>query len=368
MQLLITKQQLQRAIGSVSRLASAKMPLPILSNILLEVKESQLSLSVTNLELGISTTIPIEGAEEGQFTVPARLFTEFVQQVTDPLLTLKVTDNATLLITSDHASAKIRGLDASEFPGLPFTDDEPTVTFAAQDLKSAIDLVLFSTALDDTRPVLGGVYWTARHNELILASTDGYRLAEKRLKTSRHDTSDCSAIVPKQTLLELSRILSDTPGDISVIVGDNQIQFRSDFVRVVSRLIEGNYPSYEAIIPNSYQTRVTAHAGDLATGLKTAQLFARDTGNVVKLNIQPGGGLTIEAVSDARGEAQSQLTAITEGEGLSIAFNVKYLLDALSVIQSDNVFLELSSPDRPVVIRPSNTKDYFSLVMPLKID
>jgi DNA polymerase-3 subunit beta len=363
----ITHKDLVNGMGVVSRLASGKMPLPILNNILIQGEDNSLIFSVTDLELGIEVKLPAQVAEPSKFTVPARLLNEFVQSTHEKSFEGKV-DNAALFLKTDHSQVTIKGLDASEFPGLPFVDQPATFHLNPKEAKEAIDGVLFATAVDETRPALAGVYWVTSEQILIMAATDSYRLAERRIKAASKITSPCSAIVPKKTLLELSRMLTDEVGDISVFVGDNQIQFAFGSVRLVSRLIEGTYPNYQAIIPKDHQTRITANHSDLVSGLKTVGLFARDSGNTIKLIVVPGKGMTLQSLADQRGEAINQVTAIVEGEEATIVFNVKYLLDALSVIHAENVFLELNGAVKPVIMRPTNTKEYFSLVMPLKID
>jgi DNA polymerase-3 subunit beta len=367
MQFHIAHKDLQQGLNIVSRLASGKMPLPILNNILIQGSEGYLTLSVTDLELGIQVKLPAKVTNPSSFTVPARLLTEFIQNNTDKSFEGKV-DNAALFLKTDHSQVTIRGLDASEFPGLPFTDDAPTFHLTPKELKESIDSVLFATAVDDTRPVLAGSYWYTAEQQLIMVATDSYRLAERRVKVATKITKECSAIVPKKTLMELSRLLGDESVDISVFVGDNQIQFSFGSTRIVSRLIEGKYPPYQAIIPKEHQTRVTANHHDLVAGLKMVGLFTKDSGNTIKQVVVPGKGMTLQSLADQRGEAVNQVTAIVEGEEMTIVFNVKYLLDALGVIAAENIFLEYNGSNKPLILRPTNTKEYFSLVMPLKID
>jgi DNA polymerase-3 subunit beta len=367
MHFIVTKQHLNKGLQAVSRLASGKMPLPILNNILIEAETGVITLSVSNLELGIQVTVPGKTEEPGKFTVPAKTFHEFIQNCTDSTIEGKVSDNATLVLKTDHTNVKIRGLDASEFPNLPFTTDKPSLQVNAKALKDAIDRAVFATAIDDTRPVLAGVLFLGKNGEFITVATDSHRLAEKRMKLVHLD-KEFSVIVPKFAALELSRIAGDEAGDISVIVGDNQIQFEMSNLKIVSQLIEGKYPDYEAIVPKEYRTRVTADTGDLSAGLKTVNLFARDAGNTVKLSVIPGKGMTIESKGDQRGEATNQVTAITEGDELTISFNVKYFLDALTAIQADNIFIEFNGTEKPAILRPANSKEYYSLLMPLRVD
>jgi DNA polymerase-3 subunit beta len=368
MQFTIEKSQLNQGLNKVSRLANARMPIPILNNILLNVQVDQLTLSVTDLELGIQTALPVEVRTEGSFTVPARLLTEFILASQEKTLEGDVSDKATLTLKGAQSQVKIRGLDASEFPTLPFIEGDPTLSVRATELKEAIDLVSFATAIDDTRPVLAGILVTAIDKELILAATDSYRLAEKRIKLHQPAKNPCSVIVPKRTLMELSRLLADEPGDISVFVGDNQIQFSYNQTRLVSRVIEGSYPQYINIVPKEYRTRVTANLPDCVAALKMSQLFAREAGNLISMTMVPGLGVTVESAASQKGEANNTFTAITEGEEIKMSFNVKYLLDALQVVKAENVFLELSGVDKPIMIRPANSPEYFSLVMPLKMD
>lgn len=368
MHFAITRTHFQNGLTKVSRLATGRVPLPILNSILISCEGGKVRLEATDLELGIRVNCPAKVEQPGSFTVPARLLSEFIQNCPDTTFEAKVVDEAVLNLKSEMAQAKIRGFNASEFPGLPFVNEAPTFHTSTQQLKEAIDSVSFASAIDDTRPVLAGVLLTGTKDQLTLAATDSYRLAERSIKTTKELKKPCSAIVPKSALLEFSRLLADEPGEASVFVGENQIQLVTGQVEVLARLIEGNYPNYQAIIPNEYRTRVTAHLGEFITSVKLANLFAREAGNVAKLAVTPGKGMTISSVADQKGEAMSRLTAIAEGEELTIAFNVKYLLEALSVIKADNVFVELTSPDRPALLRPANSKEYLSLIMPLKVD
>lgn len=368
MEFTIEKKTLNNGLNQVSRLAAARMPLPILNNILIEADKGILILSVTDLELGIQTQLNAEVDTPGKFTVPAKLLHEFVQASTEIKFKGDVSDKATLTLKGNQSQAKIRGMDASEFPGLPFVDKPATFQVRSVEFKEAIDLVSYATAIDDTRPALAGISISVKENELVLAATDSHRLAEKKVKLLAPAEQACSVIVPKRTLLEMSRLLSDEAGDISVFVGDNQFQCSFGYTKMVSRLIEANYPPYQAIIPKEYQTRVTANLGDCIAALKMSQLFAREAGNMIVLTMVPGGGVTVESVAHQKGESVNQFTAITEGEELRMTFNVKYLLDALAVIKADNVFLEFNGVDKPLVVKPANSKEYISLVMPLRTD
>lgn len=368
MEFIASHEMLNRGLTQVNRLASVKMPLLILNNLLLAAENNSLTFSTTDLELGIETTIEAEVVKEGKFTVPSRLFYEFIQASNEPRITGRVTDNASLALTGQQSQVKIRGLDASEFPALPFQDSEPLFQIKAPALKEAIDFVSYAAAIDDTRPALAGFYLRIDSDQFIIVATDSYRLVERKMKTATPAAKPAAVIVPRRTMTELARLIVDQAGDISVIVGENQIQWRWGNTRVVSRLIEGNYPQYQSIIPNEYRTRVTAHVGDFAAALKLSQLFAREAGNIITLHIVPGQGMTVEAAANQRGEATHQFTAIAEGEELKVTFNVKYLLDALATMGADNVFLEFSGADRPVLLRPANTTEALALVMPLKID
>lgn len=368
MQFTVERNNLNQGLAKVSRLASAKMPIPILNNILLNLQLDQLTLSVTDLELGVQTNLAVETTSEGSFTVPARLLTEFILASNEKSFTAEVSDKSILTLKGNQSQVKIRGLAADEFPALPFVEAEPTFTVKATDLKEAIDLVTFAAASDDTRPVLAGILITAVEKELLLASTDSYRLAEKKIKLSQPTKTACSVIVPKRTILELTRLIADEVGDITVFVGDNQIQFSFSQTKVVSRLIEGAYPAYINIVPKGYRTRVTANLPDLIAALKMSQLFAREAGNLVSMTMVPGNGVKVESAASQKGEASNTFKAITEGEEVKMAFNVKYLLDSLQVLKAENAFLEFSGNDKPILIKPANSQEYYSLVMPLKVD
>lgn len=368
MKFSVNLNQFNQGLTKVSRLASTRMPMPILNNILIEAEEGMIGLSATDLEIGIHSVVPAESVQAGRFTVPARLLQEFVQSSGEQTLVGELLDNSYLTLKGNQSQVKIRGQEAGEFPSLPFSDSQPTFELSAGNLKEGLEAVLFAAATDDTRPVLSGVLLTGEKQTLTLAATDSYRLAERQIQLNGPVSQPFSVIVPKRTILEIVRLISEAAGDVSVFVGDNQVELLIDETRLVSRLIEGTYPPYQSIVPNEYRTRVTADAGELSSALKTSQLFAREVGNLITLTMAPGQGVTVQAAGSQTGEATNQFTAITEGDGLTIGFNAKFLLDALAAAKADNLFLEFNGADRPVVVRPANSKGYFSLVMPLKLD
>ncbi|TSC66530.1 MAG: dnaN [Candidatus Berkelbacteria bacterium Gr01-1014_85] len=368
--LKLDRSSLLKAINLTSRLASNRPALPALSFLLFEAVDSKLIIYATNLEQ--STKVELEAQIEAnyRFTLPGRLFNEYLNSINSIELELRLINPTTIECLTENGRVEFRGLDPDEYPQPSFTQDKPLLSLPASEWKQAFSLVVYATALDDTRPTLAGVFILVSNDELVIAATDSYRLAEKiiKLKTPLKLSNPQKLIIPKESISELVRLLSDQSGDTSVFVGDNSIEWQVDGLRFSSRLIDGNYPDYRAIIPTEHQTRLTVNTADCLAALKTTQLFAREVGNTVKLTAEPDNGLTIESVADQRGQALQKLTAITEGQPMQASFNVKYLLDALSVMSADNLFFENQAADRPLVIRETNLTGYLALVMPLRLD
>ncbi len=368
--LKLNRSSLLKAINLTSRLASNRPALPALSFLLFEAVDTKLTIYATNLEQ--STKVELEAQIEAncRFTLPGRLFNEYLNSINSIELELRLINPTTIECLTENGRVEFRGLDPDEYPLPSFTQDKPLLSLPASEWKQAFSLVVYATALDDTRPTLAGVFILVANDELVIAATDSYRLAEKiiKLKTPLKLSNPQKLIIPKESISELVRLLSDQSGDTSVFVGDNSIEWQVDGLRFSSRLIDGNYPDYRAIIPTEHQTRLTVNTADCLAALKTTQLFAREVGNTVKLTAEPDNGLTIESVADQRGQALQKLTAITEGQPMQASFNVKYLLDALSVMSADNLFLENQASDRPLVIRETNLTGYLALVMPLRLD
>lgn len=377
------QDRLAKGLSIVSRAVTSKV-LPVLSNILIAADDARLKLAATNLEIGITCWIGGKVEEEGATTVPARLLTEFVNSLPRDAkidMSLDVRTQTLNLRCAQH-DARIKGIDASEFPVIPTGDGARPLPVPAVAFRHMLDQVLFAAASDETRPILTGVLTELRENRLTLAAADGFRLALREYTLGQPVPEPISIIVPARSYSELGRVISqvemEEDADLDIIVAphQNQILFRlqdaDPNVDFVSQLIEGNFPDVRAIIPSTCNTRVVVDTQALLGALRVAYLFARDAANIVRLNITPGGGITagslqITASSPEQGDDVSSLEAMVEGDPIEIAFNVRYLIDAVSAIREPEVVLETTAPSRPGVIRPNGNPQYVCVIMPMHI-
>ncbi|MBI2589867.1 DNA polymerase III subunit beta [Candidatus Berkelbacteria bacterium] len=367
MEVIITQENFNRGLQIVSRVATTKSSLPILANIYLSAESGQLKLSATDLEIGVITFIGAKVKTEGAITLPARLLVDFVTSNTDATLTFSFKGTEATL-RSDRYEAVIHGLDPSEFPPIPAPSAKSNIRVPAMILRRALQDTVFAAAIDDARPVLNGLYLSASERELVLAATDSYRLAEKRLKLAEALNKPMAAILPARVVIELGRILPDSEQEVTLSLAENQLSLEFDQTQVVSRLIEGTFPDYRQIIPVKSATTITAERSQLIAAVRMASLFARDASHQVRLAAKAPEMLRLTAVSSAVGKNQATAPAEVAGDPVEIAFNAKFLLDALNVIHTDTIKLELAGTDRPGVLRPEGETDYLSLVMPLRVD
>jgi len=372
------QQDLSRGLSAVSHAVSSRSTLPILANILVATDHGRLKLSATNLEIGINCWVDAQVHEEGTTTVPAKLLTDFVNSLPQASVDITVPEGSnTMSIKSLLSSANIKGMDASEFPLIPSAEGgEEPVLLDATLLKEMIEEVAFAAADDDSRPVFTGVLVQVSDEKITFAAADAFRLAVRFAPLPGDDHPRGDILIPARTLTELVRILP-SEGPVQMIVTPNRIQvlFHTEQLYLVSRLIEGSFPNFRQIIPKEHSTRAVIETKEFAAAVKSAALFARDSSNITRVKINPGdsgglepGAITIEATAEDLGDNTSTVNAAVDGPELQIIFNVKYLADVLSVIDTPEVALEANAPTRPGVIRPVGSADYTYVIMPMHIN
>ena len=376
MKLTCKQQDLAKGLSTVSHAVSTRTTLPILSHILIATDGESIRLSTTNLEIGITCRVPAHVQEEGTTTVPARLFTEFVNALPAAGVDLTLLpDSQSLKVSGQRSQATIRGMDPTEFPTIPTAEgNEQPVVLDAADLREMISHTTFAAAADDARPVFTGVLARVRDNTLTFAAADSFRLAVRHA----HLAGDAAAgdiLIPARTLNELARILP-AEGSVRMVVtpNRNQVLFETDGINLVSNLIAGQYPNFEAIVPKSRTTVAVVTTADFRQAAKTASLFARDSSNIVRVKVDNGenggltpGAITLQATAEDVGDSTTNVEAAVEGSGMEVIFNVKYLTEVLSVLDTEKVTLELNSPQQPGVIRPVGdlSEQYVYVIMPM---
>ncbi len=365
MELTVTQENLARALTAVGRVASTKTQLPILGNILLRTDNNRLLVAATNLEIATTQYIGAKVAKPGAITIPARLVSEFISSLPKESVDLKVV-NDNLHIKSGRYSSIINGVIADDFPELPTINENASIQYSVktEDFKLAVSQTIITASNDSTRPVLTGVYWHSHEGQLVLAATDGYRLAERTLVPT---TSEVSAIIPTQTLQEVLRTITDDGEEVDILFDETQVRFRINDAEIISRLIDGNFPDYRQLVPKKSDTVVTIPKADFIRVTKIAGLFARESGGSVTLTAdEEKKTLSLHSIASQLGENTSEALAVVAGDG-QVTLNSRYLTEALSVIEGEEVTFSFSGKLAPCVIA-STDKDtnYFHIIMPLK--
>ncbi len=372
------QENLSRGLVIVGRAVANRATLPITQNVLLSTDQSMLKLSATNLEIAMTTWVGGRVEEEGAITVPARLLSELVSSLPREPIELELQPGTSVLrLTCARSEANIHGADASEFPPIPTVEEGIAAQIDPQVLKSAIARVAFAAATEESRPVLTGVEVKLEGEQFSMAAADGFRLAVQHGPLVQGVDTETKVIVPARTLNELSRLLGDQeePVEIMLTPAKGQVLFRTkgnETVETVSQLLQGSFPNYEQLIPQSYQTRAVFDLEPLLRAARTAAIFARDGSNIIRLQIIPAqdgetaGKLIISARSEEVGDNQDEVDADEiEGDEGKIAFNSRYLLDVLSVLERGKITLETTASSSPGVFKPTGSEDYVHVVMPM---
>ena len=376
MKVTVLQENLARGLGIVSKAVSPRSTLPVLANVLVASDEGRLRLSATNLEMGITCWIPARIEEEGSTTVPARTFVDLVSTLPSDQVNLKLdVQTQTLNVRGGTSTNDIKCIDAQEFPPLPVPDLDGAVQINSGDFREMIHQVAFAASSDEARPVLMGVLIQVDKEKLTMAAADGFRLSVRKAVLSAPVSAPVSAIVPAQALKELARVAGDAEELIYMVLpkGRGQVIFRVKDVEVVSQLIDGTFPDFQQIIPRSYKSRTLVATASLLKACKQAEIFAREGSNVARFNIKTAQGemqpseVEISATSEETGKSETIVEATVDGSGVLIAFNVKFLREALEVIRTPNVALETSAANAPGVVKPVGEDDFLHVIMPMHL-
>jgi len=373
MKLACLQENLNRGLSIVGRAVATRSTLPITQNILLSAEQSRLKLAATNLEMAITCWIGAKVKQKGEITIPARLLSDFVNSLPNDLIEVNLPANSRILeLKSGHFQAHIHGIDAADFPPIPQINDGITTTIEAASLREGIAQVAFAAATEESRPVLTGVNIEFDGEQLNLAAADGFRLAVHKTTLSSPVKEKTTVIIPARTLNELNRLIGEQEEPIEITVNEkkSQVLFRLKDAEIVSQLIQGSFPNYSQVIPQSYTTRAVVDISEFLRVTKMSSIFARDASGIVRLVITPGtelapGKITVSAQAEEVGDNVGEVDALTDGEEAKIAFNVRYLSDVLSVLSQAQVALELTTPSSPGTIRPIGVDNYVHVVMPM---
>jgi DNA polymerase-3 subunit beta len=367
--LSVMQENLARGLSIVSRAVSNRSTLPVLANVLLKTEDAGLKLTATNLEIGITYWVPGKIETDGATTVPAKLLTDLVNSLpAGDRVDLALQAGDTLHLRCGRFETHVKGIDADEFPAIGAAGERPTTRIAQNALRRALAETVFAAASDEARPILTGVLARFEGDQLTLAAADNYRIAVKTIPIL-DPVPETSVVIPARALIELARVLADVedPVEIVLAAGRNQVQFHLDGIDLVSRLIDGQFPNYQQVVPQSHTTRAILDREELLRAVRPAALIAHESANIVKLQIGADGepGITVSASAEV-GDHVGQVEATVEGDGTTIAFNARYLADVLTNVSADQFALELNGPLSPGVFKPLGDDHYIHVVMPVR--
>jgi DNA polymerase-3 subunit beta len=362
------RDALHEAIQVVSRGVTGRSTQPVQNNVYLETREGKLRLVATDLEsISVEAEVDVEGAEPGAVTVPARLLSEIVGALPNADITLRADDSHHLLVSCMGTEEVVRGLAAGDFQMFPSMESGVRFTMPRSQLYWVVRQTVFAASRDETRPILTGVLMELRGDSLLMVATDTYRLAWRRTGLEMDLDAPVSAIVSARALNEVLRLLSaDSSETVTVGLSESQVEFSVGSIRIASRLIEGQFPNYQKVIPESPERKLTVSVAALEPALRRALIVAREDANRVVLR-SSGEGLELTAKTPDVGTFQEQVPAELDGEPTEIAFNARYLLDMLEAVDAQQIRLELGGPLNPGIARAEGNEDYLYVLMPMQI-
>lgn len=372
MKIFVLQENLNLALSHVSRFISTKSQLPILNNILISTDNGRLKLSATNLDLGINYWIGAKIEKEGSVTIPSKEVTEFISYLNSGKLEIELDDRNLFSVKSEKFNSDFATIPSTDFPTISPINPKSAIDIKASILKEIVSQVTFSAATDDSRPVLTGVLCKFTSDEIDLVATDGFRLSLKKIKLTNKislpdNKESITFLIPSRTLSEVVK-LSKTDDNIKIGLtpDEHQVVFVLEDLELVSGLIDGEYPDYTKIIPDSFTTSIFVNRDELAQAIRVASVFASKSANVVKLNIK-NNKLELSANASQLGKNKADLDVKIEGENLEIAFNYKFISDFLSNCKGQEVVIKLNEALSPGLFQDQADPDFTHIIMPVRI-
>jgi len=382
MKIICTQENLSKSLSFLERATGKQTALPILSNFLLRIEKGKLKLSSTNLEIGVTTYVNAKIEGGGEIAAPVKLVSNFVGNLpSGEVVTIDVQGNSVSLGSGGY-NMRVRGLDSKDFPIIPERKGEYSFLLPAQALKSALQRILPCVSMNESRIELTGVNMLFHENEVHMAATDSFRLAEQILRLSggipreRYDAfreQNPSLVLPHITMQELVRIISLETESVSVTFEENQVFFDIDGVSIVSRIINGKYPDYKQILPKEFLYSVKLSKEELLRAVRMAGVFTSQMSGEMLVSVLPEKGeLHVSARSSEVGENRTVIRAeISGGDPIQILFNPRYVIDGLNALSSDSVMFLLNAPSMPAGFRmldPEGVMDreYLYIAMPIR--
>jgi DNA polymerase-3 subunit beta len=376
LKLTILRHELNEAIQNVSKAVSSRPTIPILTGIKMEASFTGVTLTASDTDISIQSFIPLETAEKtvatvertGSVVLPAKFFVEMVKKLPHEEVHIDVGDRFQTMIRSGSTDIQLAGLDPEEFPVLPTLSEDQIVSVPGDLLRDMIRQTVFSVSTNEASPILTGVLWSLSEGTFKFVATDRHRLASRTARVDAPDVRFSNVVISGKTLSELAKIIPDQNVMIDIVVADNQVLFKLGNVLFYTRMLDGTYPDTSKIIPNTFKTELVLHTKLLSDAIDRAYLLSREEKtNIVRLMTQENGTIEISSSSSEIGRVKENLEAVElSGEPLKIAFNSKYMMDALKVIDSEELFIGFTGAMSPIIIKPRDFDDCLHLILPYR--
>ncbi|MCR8844385.1 DNA polymerase III subunit beta [Paenibacillus sp. SC116] len=376
MKLSILKQQLNEAIQNVSKAISSRTTIPILSGIKVDVTMQGVTLTASDTDISIQSFIPVEDDRQtiaqierpGSVVLPAKFFVEIIKKLPSANIEIEVRDQFQTFLRAGSTDIQMVGLDPEEYPILPSVEENQVLTVNGDLLKTMIKQTVFSISSNETTPILTGVLWQLQHGEMKFVATDRHRLASRSATIEvDSDLHFYNIVIAGKTLNELSRIIPEHT-KVDIVVADNQVLFKVGNVLFYTRILDGTYPDTSKIIPNQYKTELVLDTKGLTEAIDRAYLLSREEKtNIVRLQTKEDGTIEISSSSSELGRVTEQLEVKRfDGEPLRIAFNSKYMLDVLKVVECEQIFIGFTGAMSPIIIKPTEHVNSLHLILPYR--
>jgi DNA polymerase-3 subunit beta len=362
------QENLLKGLNIARQSSSRATTLPVLQTFLLQGKQGSLTISSTNLEIGIRVHIRGKEDSEGAICIPQDTLLAYIRNLPQDKLNLNVENDELTIEQGQDIQAKFKGIIAEDFPNLPEIELENQISINSNDLKQGLKTVYGSLPKNEFRPEISGVYLAKKDNQLIFVGTDGFRLSEKKINLNNLDVEDFSVIIPSKTVAEIIRVLDlldET--EVNIQFGSSQIKLIADTVEIISKLIDGNFPQYEGLIPQTFRTTFDCDSHELVQAIKLSSVFSQNAVNDVKLYLQDDKNLNVSSSDSQTGSNKTKLPVhITGDTGITITFNYNYLLDGIQLFKDGAIQFHLNDTDSPVILKSDENSDFYYLIMPIR--
>ena len=369
MKFICEREKLLKAINSVVRGVASKTTMPILEGILIQTNDNEIKLTTYDLEIGIEYVIESEVEEQGNTVVNAIMFSEIIRKLPDTQISITLNENNLLVIECEGSLYKLATMNPEEFPELPKINIESSIQLDQKTLKSMIRKTIFAVSIEENRPIFTGCLFAINDNKLNVVAVDGFRLAWTS-NFLENKSSDVKAVIPGKTLNEVNKIILDSYDFIKIGVSKNQALFEMENCKIVTRLLDGEFLNYKSVIPQNWETRIRVNRRDIQECFERVSLISassteKEKKYPVKINIEVGK-ITISCTNQT-GDAKEELFIETEGKDLEAGFNPKYFLDALKVIDDEEIFINFGTSISPCIIKPIENEDYTYMILPIRM-